>query len=175
LRKSKITTAATADRSNAPARTKARYSELPNFHQVNVQLYRGAQPLAGGLQTLKEIGIKTIINLRHDAAQTRAEGDEALRLGLRYYSVPMPDLRLPRDEIIQQVFEIITAAENHPVFVHCHHGNDRTGTIIACYRISHDGWTATKARKEAEKIGMSWAQLRMKRYIDKFYQRSQKS
>jgi tyrosine-protein phosphatase SIW14 len=175
LRKSKVTSPATTDGSNAPALTKARYSELPNFHQVNAELYRGAQPMAGGLQTLKEIGIKTIINLRHDAAQTRTEADEALRLGLRYYSVPMPDLRLPRDEIIQQVLGIINTRENHPVFVHCHHGNDRTGTIIACYRISRDGWTATKAREEAEKMGMSWAQLRMKRYIDKFSKRSQKS
>jgi len=154
---------------------KVHYSELPNFHQVNAALYRGAQPLAGGLQTLKEIGIRTIINLRHDAAKARAEGDEAHRLGLRYYSVPLPDLRLPSDKVVRQVFEIINSAENHPVFVHCHHGKDRTGTIIACYRISHDGWTATEARKEAEQIGMSWAQLRMKRYIDKFYKRSQKS
>ena len=131
--------------------------------------------MAGGLQTLKEIGIRTIVNLRHDAAQTRAEGHEARRLGLRYFSVPLPDLSLPQDKVVRQVFELINSAENHPVFVHCHHGKDRTGTIIACYRISHDGWTVTEARKEAEKLGMSWTQLRMKRYIDKFYQRNQKS
>jgi protein tyrosine/serine phosphatase len=154
---------------------KVQYSELPNFHQVNAQLYRGAQPRAGGLQTLKQIGIRTIVNLRHDAAQARAEEVEAGELGLRYYSVPLPDLSLPQDKVVRQVFEIINSAENHPVFVHCHHGKDRTGTIIACYRISHDGWTATEARKEAEKLGMSWTQLRMKRYIDKFHQRSQKS
>ena len=131
--------------------------------------------MAGGLQTLKQIGIRTIVNLRHDATKIRAEEDEARRLGLRYYHVPMPDLRLPQDKVVRQVFEIIDSAENHPVFVHCHHGKDRTGTIIACYRISHDGWSATEARKEARKLGMSWAQLRMKGYIDKFYQRSQRS
>jgi len=131
--------------------------------------------MESGLQTLRQIGIRTIINLRHDAAQVRAEGDEARRLGFRYYSVPLPDLRLPSDKVVRQVFDIINSAENHPVFVHCHHGKDRTGTIIACYRISHDGWTAAEARKEAEQLGMSWAQVRMKRYIDKFFKRNQKS
>jgi tyrosine-protein phosphatase SIW14 len=160
---------------NALAQSEAPYAGLPNFHQVNAQLYRGAQPEAGGLQTLKKIGVRTIVNLRHDGAATRAESDEARQLGLRYFNVPLPDLSAPTDKEVERVLEIINAAENYPVFVHCHHGEDRTGTIIACYRISHDSWTATQARKEAENMGMSWTQLGMKRYIDRFYQRRQKS
>ena len=35
---------------NALAQSEPRYAELPNFHQVNPQLYRGAQPKTGGLQ-----------------------------------------------------------------------------------------------------------------------------
>ena len=152
----------------------ARYAELPNFHQVNSQLYRGAQPKAGGLQRLKAIGIKTIVNLRGEDDRTRAEGDAARALGLRYYSVPLPGFSAPKDKEVQQVLDIINAPENQPVFVHCRHGEDRTGTIIACYRITHDGWTATRAKKKAESCGMSWTQVGMKRYIDKFYKQRQK-
>jgi protein tyrosine/serine phosphatase len=152
----------------------ARYAELPNFHQVNSQLYRGAQPIAGGLQRLKAIGIKTIVNLRRDDDRTRAEGDTARALGLRYYSVPLPGFSAPKDKEVQQVLDIINAPDNQPIFVHCRHGEDRTGTIIACYRITHDGWTATQAKKEAESCGMSWTQVGMKRYIDKFYKQRQK-
>lgn len=152
---------------NTLAQGETRYAELPNFHQVNSQLYRGAQPKPGGLQRLKAMGVKTIVNLRGEDDQTRAEGDEARELDLRYYSISLPGFSRPKDEEVQQVLDIINTAENQPVFVHCRHGEDRTGTIIACYRITHDGWNADQAKKEAESCGMSWTQMGMKRYIDK--------
>ncbi len=151
-----------------------RYAELPNFHQVNPQLYRGAQPKAGGLQKLKAIGIKTIVNLRGTDDQTQAEGETARTLGLRYFSIPLPGFSAPDDQEVQRALDIINAVDNQPVFVHCQHGEDRTGTIIACYRIAHDGWTAAQAKKEAESYGMSWTQVGMKGYIDKFYRQRQK-
>ena len=158
----------------ALAQTESRYPELPNFHQVNSQLYRGAQPKAGGLQTLKTIGVKTVVNLRGEDNQTRAEGEETQRLGLRYFSISLPGFSKPKDEQVQRVLDIINAPENQPVFIHCRHGEDRTGTIIACYRITHDGWTAAAAKKEAEQLGMSWTEFGMKRYIDAFYRRRQR-
>jgi len=158
---------------DAFAQAEGRYSKLPNLHIVNSALYRGAQPKAGGLQTLKQIGIKTIVNLRGKDENTRAEEAEAQALGLRYYNVSLPEFSAPRDEKVQRVLDLIDAAENQPVFVHCRHGEDRTGTIIACYRMTHDGWTAGQAKKEAEKLGMSWTQFGMRRYIDKFYRERQ--
>lgn len=158
---------------NTLAQSEIRYAELPNLHQVNSQLYRGAQPKAGGLERLKAIGIKTIVNLRGEDDQTRAEGDAARALGLRYYSISLPGFSRPKDEEVQHVLGIINAPENQPVFVHCRHGEDRTGTIIACYRITHDGWNAAQAKTEAESCGMSWTQMGMKKYIDRFYRQRQ--
>jgi tyrosine-protein phosphatase SIW14 len=160
---------------NALAQSEVHYAELPNFHQVNSHLYRGAQPKAGGLLRLKEIGVKTIVNLRAKDEQTGAENEEARSLGLRYYNVSLPEFSAPKDKDVQLVLDIINTTENQPVFVHCRHGEDRTGTIIACYRVSHDGWTAAAAKKEAEQRGMSWTQVGMKRYIDKFYRQRQKT
>lgn len=159
---------------DALAQSEVRYAELPNFHRVNSQLYRGAQPKAGGLPRLKTIGIKTIVNLRGKSENTEAEGEEARALGLRYYNISLPEFSSPKDKEVQRVLDIINTPENQPVFVHCRHGEDRTGTIIACYRITHDGWTAAEAKKEAEKRGMSWTEFGMKRYIDKFYRQRQK-
>jgi protein tyrosine/serine phosphatase len=154
---------------NVFAQNEVRFAELPNFHLVNSQLYRGAQPKAGGLQRLKQIGIKTIVNLRGADERTQAEEQEARTLGLRYYHVALPEFSKPKDEDVQQVLELINAPENQPVFVHCRRGADRTGTIIASYRITHDGWTAAEAKKEAKKYGMSWTQRGMKHYIEEFY------
>src|ERR1700694_4976491 len=124
-----------------------RYAELPNFHQVNSQLYRGAQPQPGGLEKLKALGVTTIVNLRGKGEQTQEEDDAARAIGLRYYNVPLPEFSKPRDADVQRVLDIINVPENQPVFVHCRHGEDRTGTIIACYRISHDGWAASESKK----------------------------
>jgi tyrosine-protein phosphatase SIW14 len=147
----------------------ALYPELPNFHEVNRQFYRGAQPRENGVQKLAALGIRTIINLRGDDEQTRAEQKAAEAAGLRYFSIPLPDLSRPPGERVERVMALINTAENQPVFVHCNHGKDRTGVIAAVYRITHDGWTAERAKAEARRYGMSWVQVGMKDYISDYY------
>ena len=155
----------------ALAQVEPRYAELPNFHQVNPQLYRGGQPRDAGLRKLKDLGVKTIVNLRGEDAHTRAESEEAHSLGLRYYSISLPGFSRPKDDEVGSVLGIINDPENQPIFIHCHHGKDRTGTIVACYRISHDGWTAEQAKDEAQRYGLGWVEMGMNHYIDKYYAR----
>jgi protein tyrosine/serine phosphatase len=144
---------------------------LPNFHQVNEHLYRGAQPEKGWIEKLRALKIKTVINLRGADEGTSAEETEAKAAGLRYFSVPLPGLSRPKDEQVEKILAIINDSQNWPVFVHCHHGEDRTGTIIAVYRITHDGWTSEQAKKEAKSYGMSRFQFGMKDYISDYYKR----
>jgi tyrosine-protein phosphatase SIW14 len=142
-----------------------RYSELPNFHQVSQGLYRGAQPRAEGMQRLVALGIKTIVNLRAADERSRLEEREALALGLRYFNIPMEGLDRPSDEQIERALALINDASNQPVFVHCKRGADRTGTVIAIYRIKHDGWSGEAALREAKRYGLSWVEFGMKDYI----------
>ena len=156
------------------AQDDTKYKELPNFHQVNKHLFRGAQPNAGGIQKLKELGVRTIINLRDDDENARAEASAARAAGLQYFNVPMSTFNRPADESVAQVLSVISANENQPVFVHCRRGSDRTGTIIAIYRIEHDGWTGEKATTEAKHYGLGLWQLGMKDYISDYYRRRSK-
>ena len=146
-----------------------RYEELPNFGMVNEKLYRGGQPRKGGVRRLAALGVNTIINLRDDDEGAVTEAEEAKAEGLRYFNVPFKRLGRPRDSQIDQVLSLIDAKENGVVFVHCHHGWDRTGTVIAVYRISHDKWTDTEAKREAERFGMKFWQRGMKDYISDYY------
>ena len=146
-----------------------RYTELPNFHKVSDKLYRGAQPRAGGVKKLADIGIKTIINLRGADELTRAEEEEAKAAGLSYFNIPMPGLNRPTNEQVARVMAIIDSEESGPVFIHCKRGSDRTGTIVALYRISHDDWTANQAMTEAKRHGMSWMEFGMKDYVSDYY------
>lgn len=153
------------------SQAKTHYRELPNFHKVNDRLYRGAQPKQGGLKVLAELGIKTILNLRGEDQNTLAEEREARALGLTYYALPMGGLSRPTDKQVEQALAIINNPENGAVFVHCKHGADRTGVIIACYRMLQENHSAEQARVEAEKHGMSWVQFGMKRYIADYHRK----
>jgi tyrosine-protein phosphatase SIW14 len=147
------------------SQTQANYAELPNFHKVNDRLYRGAQPGKGGLKRLASLGVKTVLNLRGEDENSLAEQKEAKELGLNYYALPMGGLSRPTDEQVAQALAIINNPENGVIFVHCKHGADRTGVIVACYRMSQENQTAEQAQTEAQKYGMSWVQFGMKRYI----------
>jgi len=153
------------------AQNEPKYEELPNFHKVNEKLFRGAQPKPGGIRRLSQLGVNTIINLRDDDERSRAEEKEARAAGLRYFNVPLDRLGRPTDEEVNRVLALIYSPDNQTIFVHCHKGADRTGTVVAVYRIDHDGWTSEQAKEEANRYGMRLWQRGMKDYIHHYYQR----
>jgi protein tyrosine/serine phosphatase len=151
------------------AQSEPSYKELPNFHKVSDKLYRGAQPVTGFANKLGELGVKTIVNLRGGDEVSQSEQKEAEAAGLHYFNIGMPGLSAPSDDQVNRVMAIIDNPENQPVFIHCKRGSDRTGTITAVYRISHEGWNAERALSEAKHYGMSWAEFGMKGYILDYY------
>lgn len=146
-------------------------SDLPNFHRVNDALYRGGQPSDEGFRRLSQLGIKTVLDLRDDNERTRSEELKARTAGLRYFNLPMDDFSRPSDKRVAEAMSIISSAENQPVFVHCRRGSDRTGAIIAIYRIEYDGWTSQEAKEEAKRFGLGFWQIRMRDYIGDYYRR----
>ena len=156
----------------AAAQDAPKYEELPNFHQVNAHLYRGAQPRAGGLRRLAALGVRTVVNLRAADKNSRDEEAEARAAGLQYFNVPLPPYARPTDEQVERALALIDAPDNRPVFVHCKHGEDRTGTVLAAYRISREGWTYRRAAEEADQHGMSRMQFEMKDFIADYYEKT---
>jgi tyrosine-protein phosphatase SIW14 len=141
---------------------------VENFHQVDQNLYRGAQPTAEGLKNLAGLGVKTIVDLRHGKDRSATEEKVAEAFGLRYIHVPMEGLTAPTDQQISSLLAVMNAAGQGPVFVHCREGVDRTGTVIACYRIMHDHWANARALEEARAYGMHSDQLPRQNYILNF-------
>lgn len=146
---------------------------LPNFARVNEHLFRGAQPSERGMALLAAMGIRTVINLRDDDARAERERVLVQSLGMRYFNVPMRGLARPKDEQIERVLALIADPANWPVFIHCRRGADRTGTVIACYRIAKQGWTAKQAISEAKSRGMSLFAFAMRDYIRDYAEREQ--
>ena len=127
---------------------------IGNFGKINDSLYRGAQPDAAGIKHLARLGIKSIINLRMTNELWKAEAAEARAIGITYTNVPLKGLGRPTDAQVSTLLSLLETLPA-PIFVHCKYGCDRTGTIIACYRIRRDHWSSRAALNEARKYGLS--------------------
>jgi protein tyrosine/serine phosphatase len=139
---------------------------IERFQQVDTFLYRGAQPSERDFRRLRQLGVATVINLRMepDAVKT---GEKRIveELGMTYVSIPVEDgnfftrSRTIPEAAIREFFRIVDEASRagNPVFVHCHRGADRTGAMVAFYRIARQGWETARAEREARDVGMrSW-------------------
>ena len=128
---------------------------LPNLHLVAPNIYRGAQPLPEGFTSLKAIGVKTIINFR----RFHSDEDEIKKAGIegefQYKDIPMNTWDMT-DERAALFLQIVEDENNLPVFYHCQHGADRTGTMTAVYRIAHQGWTKKAALDEMVNGGFGY-------------------
>ena len=142
-------------------------SGVKNFHEIDSRLYRSAQPTVDGITTLATRGVKTVINLRM-ADDVLPEEESAVRAqGMIYKNVPFAGMSRPTVEQVNTVLALIESAIP-PVLVHCERGADRTGTIVACYRIRYENWTPERALDEASQAGMAWAQFGMKAFVRDF-------
>jgi tyrosine-protein phosphatase SIW14 len=140
---------------------------IRRFEQVDTRLYRGGQPDAAAFAQLRQLGVRTIINLRH----TDGEQEIAESLGFRYVALPA---RLHpfgiggglSSEVVRRFFQVIDDPASGPVFVHCRRGADRTGTLIAMYRIARQGWRADAAYREARASGLRWWHYQVKGFLE---------
>lgn len=123
-------------------------SGVPNLHKVSNHLYRSAQPTSEGMQNLKKLGVKTIVNLR----SFHSDRDEIGNTGLAYEHIYMKAWHPEEKEAIR-FLQIAADTSRTPVLVHCLHGADRTGTMCAIYRIAVQGWSKEEAIEEMTKGG----------------------
>jgi protein tyrosine/serine phosphatase len=137
---------------------------ITNFGKIDEGVYRGAQPSALGITNLARLGIKSIINLRMTRDVWKDEERLALAHGILYTNLPLSGTGRPSDDQVRIALEMIQTLPG-PVFIHCQHGCDRTGTIIACYRIQHDKWSNEAALQEAGRYGMSKLELGMRNFV----------
>jgi protein tyrosine/serine phosphatase len=129
---------------------------LSNFFKVSNDLYRGAKPEAQGFAELRKLGVKTVVNLETFHSD-RDRLDES-KSNLAYEHIFMKAWHA-EDEDIVRFLKIITDKSKTPVFVHCYHGSDRTGTMVAIYRIFIQGWTKEEAVRELKEGGYGFHEM----------------
>lgn len=123
---------------------------VANFAEVNPQLYRGAQPHSNGFANLKKMGVDIVVDLRLSGKDT--EKQDVTRAGMTYVSIPWHCL-FPKDKDVAKFLLLLRQNKDKKIFVHCRYGDDRTGMMIAAFRMAVEGWSAEDARKEMDAFG----------------------
>ena len=135
----------------AKSRQEAPVRGIPNFRVVTSGVYRGGQPTAEGWAYLKSKGVKTVVMLHLPSEGT---DEEAAKLGMTVVDASGPPsdlgniLGAPKPERIRLAVETLQNESLWPVYVHCLHGQDRTGLIVGLFRVLHDHYTKEMAYKE---------------------------
>jgi protein tyrosine phosphatase (PTP) superfamily phosphohydrolase (DUF442 family) len=134
--------------SNSPATTNAwavkmEKPGLKNFHRVTQNLFRGAQPTEEGFDQLKTLGIKTVIDLR----PFHSDESKLKKTGLNFERFHFYTWHADDDDVVR-FLKIVTNTNCGPCFVHCAYGSDRTGMMVAAYRVAVEGWTKDDAIAE---------------------------
>jgi tyrosine-protein phosphatase SIW14 len=120
---------------------------IRNAGKVSEFLYRGAQPRGVGYRELQNLGISIVVDLRN-TGKTDAEQKSVESSGMRNVSIPTSAFFGPTDNQVAAFLQLLRDNPGKKIFVHCYFGDDRTGVIIASYRIAEDHWTADQAYNE---------------------------
>lgn len=171
------TEAGTDSQESATTTAKASSASMQNFLEVRPGLYRGGHPDAAGLDYLKSVGVKRIVNLEIGDFleafpwQIDAEIEQARQRGITELRFPMSAFEPARsDRFDRQMDEILavlkSASASDPVYVHCKHGQDRTGLVLGLDRVLDQRWTPQAAHDEMIQIGFHTSFLGLNEYFE---------
>ena len=125
-------------------------SGLDNFYLVDDGVYRSEQPDSKAFHDLAQFGITDILNLR----QFHSDTDEAENTDLNLHRVEMNAGSVTEEQIVESLK--IIKNRKKAIVVHCWHGSDRTGAVLAAYRIIFNNWSKTQAVDEMKNGGFGY-------------------
>lgn len=132
---------------------------VENVGLVAPGLYRGSAPSAEGLDALKVLGVRTVVNLRHYHGST--EEQRCRERGLAYERIVLESSDAPSDDDVRRFLALASDPARRPLYFHCWRGKDRTGAMCAAYRMAVEGWPLEAALREMEAYGFyrGWKDL----------------
>jgi protein tyrosine phosphatase (PTP) superfamily phosphohydrolase (DUF442 family) len=139
---------------------------LPNFGRVSDSLFRGAQPTAAGIGALHEMGVSVVVNFRNENDEIASEQRQVESAGMKYVSIPWSGSDTPSNRQVAQFLDLVRGNPDAKIFVHCKAGADRTGVMVAAYRIAVEHEAVSQAVAEMHQYHYHWFRLpQLERYI----------
>lgn len=144
------------------------FAEPPLFDEVARGVYRGGRPDRGDLSELERYyRVRTVLNLEDKDGVVDEEERWADKLDLKFINIEMDSSDWPDDDEIDAALAAMSNPRNHPIFVHCKHGRDRTGLVIGLYRVEVQGWSPERAYREMLDHGFRTYLKNLRKYFEK--------
>jgi len=167
--------------------------DIPSFSQVTPGIYRGGRPSDDGMMMLKNLGVKTDINLQggdvdfttpeivafmrwwepgETAANIDHEHGLADTLQMAFVPEPLNSLKPVTDDEdaeIERILSVMNDPTAQPVFIHCEHGKDRTGLLVALYEVRFLGKSIDEAHLEWVNSGHSGVGAHFTSGLDSYF------
>jgi tyrosine-protein phosphatase SIW14 len=142
--------------------------KIKNFGQMDEQFFRGAQPKERDYESLKALGIHTVVDLQAEPKEYEKRIVESL--GMRYVNIPMVDKEYPTEAAVQSFLKLVNDPETGKFYVHCAGGRHRTGAMGAVYRFTKYNWNYDQVYAEMKKYDFytSWGHGDFKTFVQDY-------
>lgn len=125
---------------------------IPNYRRIQPGLAAAGQPSPEAIARLKEMGFKTVINLRTEKEGGKAEEQSVAAAGLRYVWVPVSADTLSAADV-DVVAKVLDDPAAGPTLLHCASAN-RVGAVWAILQVRR-GKSLEEAEAEGRAIGLA--------------------
>ena len=147
--------------------------KIKNFGQMDERFYRGAQPKERDYESLKALGITTVVDLQAEPKEYEKQIVESL--GMRYVNIPMVGKKYPTEEAVSAFIKLVDDPNTGKFYVHCAGGRHRTGAMGAVYRFNKYNWNYDQVYAEMKKYDFytSWGHGDFKTFVQDYWSRMQ--
>jgi len=147
--------------------------KIKNFGQMDERFYRGAQPKEKDYESLKALGITTVVDLQAEPKDYEKQLVESL--GMHYVNIPMVGKKYPTAEAVAAFIKLVDDPSTGKFFVHCAGGRHRTGAMGAVYRFNKYQWNYDQVYAEMKKYDFytSWGHGDFKTFVQDYASRMQ--
>lgn len=143
---------------------------IGHFSRVSGTIFRGGEPGDVGLEFIRGLGIKSIVDLRPTSQVTSHECMNAKEYDLNYFNTPLSFFGMP-DNVIAAVIAVSLHPVYQPIYVHCDEQQIRTSAVIGTCRVAVEGWSFDWAYQEMRDRGFPPWQLFLKKGVKNFADR----
>ena len=136
--------------------TKPSVPGITNFARLETTVACAGATAPEAVPAIKEMGYKSIINLRlasEPGANVDAEAAAAKAAGINFVHIPFNGSS-PDPAVADTFLKEVTKPENEPAFIHCASGN-RAAAFWMIKRMQIDKWDADRAGAEAAALGLT--------------------
>ncbi|CUJ16633.1 phosphatase domain-containing putative toxin [Cognatishimia activa] len=119
-----------------------------NFAEIAPGIYRSNHPNHARFETYRDLGVKTVLNLRGKThhAHYYFEEESCAELGMELIDIPLRARAAPQKDLLLQTLDVLEKLDQ-PTLMHCKSGADRTGLVSAMYLLHILNKPVSEARK----------------------------